>query len=230
MCAISGSYDVNKLRYLYDLNAYRGVVSSSFALFDEEGLSILARYDRELKESDWAFLKSRYDGLGYMLCHSQAPTSAEEDLTTIHPAFTSVKRAYKDKIHSDRYFLWHNGIIKQKEMDRINKWCGLNYGWDTQMLVDFYALFGPEKLSDIDGTFACVLYEERRDTPASLWLFRNEISPLFVDDELNISSTKDGDMKPLEPGRVFQLEVENKELHPTNQQFATKENPYFFFE
>ena len=55
--------------------------------------------------------------------------------------------------------------------------------WDTGLMHDW--LINKKSLDYIDGTFACLRYKNGK-----LYIFRNEISPLFIDDELNISSTK----------------------------------------
>ena len=62
----------------------------------------------------------------------------------------------------------------------------------------------------------------------SLQLFRNEISPMFIDEDHNISSTKFEGSKPLEPNVIW-------EFHPGKTligigYFKTVENPYFFMD
>jgi hypothetical protein len=83
-----------------------------------------------------------------------------------------------------------------------------------------------ESLQQFDGTFSCLYYD--RDT-LKLYLFRNEISPMFIDEDFNISSTKFKDSKETEPNKVFKLDITRK-LSQEVYSFKTVENPYFFME
>jgi len=135
----------------------------------------------------------------FYIGHSQAPTT---ESTSIHPA-----------VFSDA-MLWHNGIVKQREIPH-----GV---WDTEWMLKGIVTEGFDFLSSVVGSFACILYMN-----GQLYLFRNEISPLFVDAELNISSTKFYGGEPLTPNTVYQVNMEDQSLVEVAQ-FETKENPYFF--
>jgi hypothetical protein len=76
-------------------------------------------------------------------------------------------------------------------------------------------------LSRIDGTFACMMYSS-----GEMFVFRNEISPMFYDDDFNFSSTKFEGSKPLEPNKVFKLNLKHKRMSVISH-FSTLENPYF---
>lgn len=201
MCAITGSFSKDKLQELYKLNSYRGESSYSLGSFVCTKPSILQYvYKHEGKMPD-DYISTAFEDNNktYFIAHSQAPTT---DTHNIHPAVNG------------NAMLWHNGIIKQKEIAPGT--------WDTAWLLEKIINYGWSSLSDVDGTFACVLYYGNE-----LFAFRNEISPLFVDSNLNISSTKfDGSMS-LNPNIVYKLNLEHEFYEPVAY-FETKENPYYF--
>lgn len=201
MCAISGSFNPDKLKELYKLNAYRGELSYSITSFlpydnfyNEVGVLV---QDSGPMPDDVLKFATELPGRFY-IAHSQAPTTQSGHM---HPA------TYGDCL------LWHNGIIKQKSLPENT--------WDTLWLLENITNYGWSSLSRIDGTFACVMYNH-----GSLFVFRNEISPLFIDDELNISSTKFDGSRPLEPNIVFKLNLRDKRLS-AEAYFETLENPYY---
>lgn len=135
----------------------------------------------------------------FYIGHSQAPTT---ESTSIHPA------KFKDAM------LWHNGIVKQREIpDGV---------WDTEWMLKGIVTDGFGFLSTVTGSFACVLFMQNQ-----LFIFRNEISPLFVDKDLNISSTKFHGGEPITPNVVYQLNLKEMTMVEVAQ-FETRENPYFF--
>lgn len=200
MCAIVGSFDKKTLYDLYKLNSYRGELSYSICSFkpgDKTNIGVLMKDKGKMAEE----IISQYPSTGndFYIAHSQAPTTESNN---IHPAV------------SNGALLWHNGIIKQKTLEENV--------WDTQWLLDKIIEDGWNALSNVDGTFACVMYNE-----GSLYAFRNEISPLFIDESFNISSTKFDNCKSLEPNKVFKLDLSSKKKHIVAE-FVTKENPYYF--
>lgn len=201
MCAISGSFDKLKLEELYKLNAYRGELSYSISSFKpiEPGKNefmVLMKGEGKIPDNMIADFPSADNY--YYITHSQAPTTNSDN---IHPA------VYGDAM------LWHNGIIKQKTLS--------DGTWDTEWLLERVLDYGWSALSRVDGTFACVMYRS-----GSLYVFRNEISPLFVDDDLNISSTKLPGFESIKPNVVFKMDLKYKTLTP-EAYFETMENPYY---
>ena len=197
MCAIIGSFNKNKMISLFELNAYRGELSNSISSFNNDGVvQNLNQYFGKFNEEH---LNEHSEDMFY-IGHSQAPTT---NTNNIHPA------------NIDNSLLWHNGIIKQKDLTENV--------WDTEWLLKKILQQGWSILSEIDGSFACVLYKENK-----LYIFRNEISPLFIDEDLNISSTKFEGSDSIESNTVFELNLYSKSI--TNiETFTTKENPYFFW-
>lgn len=201
MCSITGSFDKQKLKELRELNAYRGEQSYSlctFRAYDSEcAIQVLFQDYGKMPDSLNTFLPLPNND--YIVSHLQAPTTQTPNL---HPA------ANKGAL------LWHNGIVKQHAMPQ-----GM---WDTLWLLDLIVMNDWNILSTVTGSFACMLFMKH-----NLYVFRNEISPLFIDDDLNVSSTKFNGSRSLEPNTVFLMDLSRRILQPTAT-FKTNENPYFF--
>lgn len=202
MCSIVASFDKKKLLELYNLNSYRGKLSFSLTSFkhyiNKEDIGVIYRDEGELPE--YLVKNLVLQNNDYIVAHSQAPTT---NTNNIHPAI------YGDAL------LWHNGIIKQNTISEGT--------WDTRWLLQNIIDYGWSSLSRIDGTFACIMYND-----SQLYVFRNEISPLFIDDHLNISSTRFEGSDSLPPNKVFRLDLETRTYDPSPiAYFTTLENPYY---
>ena len=200
MCAITGSFTKHKLKDLYRLNTYRGELSYSLTTFKYSGdkieLMTLMQDEYKMPENLIDDIPAHEDT--FFVAHSQAPTTNTKN---IHPA------VYGDTL------LWHNGIIKQNTIDEST--------WDTHFLLQRIVDYGWSTLSRIDGTFACMMYSS-----GEMFVFRNEISPMFYDEDFNFSSTKFEGCKTLEPNKVFKLDLKHKRMSVISH-FSTLENPYF---
>ena len=218
MCAIFGSSNKEKFLELAELNQYRGKASHSTSMFttsryeNYDNLSLVKHVITSKREGLFQDLVTDFTEddsthwVTYYLGHVQAPTTDSDD---IHPS----------EIVGD--LLWHNGIIKDYQ---VNDW-KRKYGqldWDTGLLHRHFILGGD--LDNIDGTFSCARYEYG---PGALTLFRNEISPLYYDDNLNISSVEFENSKETESGVQYLMDIRRSELEPMKR-FETKENPYYF--
>jgi hypothetical protein len=219
MCAIFGSTDKEKFIELAEQNQYRGKSSFSISMF------VTSRYENydnhSLIQHKLTHKKSglfnaeaieRYTEdnpthwITYYLGHVQAPTTDSDD---IHPS----------EIVGD--LLWHNGIIKDYQVTDWKRQYGM-LDWDTGLLHRHFVLGG--ELDNIDGTFSWARYEYG---PGALTLFRNEISPLYYDDNLNISSVEFENSHETESGVQYLMDIRRSELEPMKR-FETKENPYYF--
>ena len=102
MCAIFGSFKIDKLKELYELNKYRGELAYSLACFHFKDGRIKNKFlwgnRTSIPEDTWEILTS---SKGYFVGHIQAPTT---DTSEIQPSIF------------ESTLLWHNGIIKQKEL------------------------------------------------------------------------------------------------------------------
>jgi len=200
MCAITSSFSKHRLEDLYRLNAYRGELSYSLSAFsfDEHYVRLYVTMQDRDKMPD-GLIKNMAEGDNkYYIAHSQAPTT---NANNIHPA-----------VFGD-CMLWHNGIVKQKNLT--------DGTWDTQWLLEQILNYGWSALSRVDGTFACMMFRS-----GELFVFRNEISPLFYDKDLNFSSTKFEFAQSLEPNKIFKINLKYKQLSPVAY-FETMENPYY---
>jgi hypothetical protein len=217
MCSITASKDLDKLRELIELNSYRGTHSHSISAFSVGGI-----YDTIYLTNDLLYQRKGFGPLdldehieelnqchdAYFVAHQQAPTTESKDQKSIHPAE-----------HND-YMLWHNGIIKEKTILKLQEELETDCSWDTMLLVKHIEKYG--RPNNVDGTFSCILYDG-----ISLSIFRNEISPMFIDGQLNISSTKFKNSGRLAPNIMYQLHLDTNEIEIYDG-FETVENPYYF--
>ena len=207
MCSIFGSFSKDKLVELAELNRYRGQHSYSYSYYymDQKGHHM--HVSKGLGEMPLDHI--RIPGDAYCIAHMQAPTTENKTIDYVHPA------------HLHGKWLWHNGIIKDSWIRSAMHEFNIDNSWDTYLILHKYLTSG--NLDNIDGTFSCVYFGN-----GSLQLFRNEISPLFIDDEYNISSTKFEGSKPLEPNIIWEF-WPGKGLNKIGS-FKTVENPYFFMD
>jgi hypothetical protein len=208
MCSIIGSKDINKVRELAELNAYRGQHSHSLFVYDD-GLGTMSYQHKDFGPLVTENHKFDMPEVGYIVAHQQAPTTENKTSEFIHPATIGGTE-----------MLWHNGIVKANDIKRLQQELQCENSWDTYLILRH--LLDYNTPNGIDGTFSCVwLYD------GNLFVFRNEISPLFIDNELNISSTKFSNSESLPPNTIFMLDIENSGIKKISE-FQTKENPYFF--
>lgn len=204
MCSIIGSFDRKKLIELCELNAYRGQHSHSISYYDPD-IQNFFYISRSYGAIDYNMIDIPEGN--YCVVHMQAPTT-DSDNDSIHPAQIS------------NNLLWHNGILKEKEIKRLQKEFNTNDGWDTYLLLIQMINKGTPK--NIDGSFSCLYYNGE-----NFYLFRNEISPMFIDSDFNISSTKFENSSPTRENTVYRFRPEIKTLTVLSQ-FKTVENPYYF--
>lgn len=220
MCAIVGSFDPKKLVELCKLNEYRGVHSHSIGIYDCEDKSLIG-IERKLGPMNYehvSSMKQYPNNEVYYIAHMQAPTGAQTSKKCIHPAqllwFS----------HGESYeYLYHNGILKQKEIERLQEKYNVDAQWDTYLLLLELQKEYPE--IDIDGSFSC-LYMKDGYFPL---LFRNELCPMFFDNELNLSSTEFENSVSTRANIVYCVDMKSKSLIEF-QSFKTKNMPYYIEE
>lgn len=210
MCGIFASFRKDRLLKLAEANSYRGAHSHSITRFDSIGISSVTKRLGAFN-SEWV------QEPGFNLCHIQAPTTTEQEVGNIHPAdYRSCK-------------LWHNGIIKTDAVRRLQIAHQSLEKWDTLLLLQDIAEYEFTGLSKIDGSFACFYYNPCR----GLYVFRNEISPLFYNLDGDFSSVKQMWMEPVPANTVFKVDIDfaTKSVTLTKVvDFTTFDNPYFFME
>jgi glutamine phosphoribosylpyrophosphate amidotransferase len=208
MCSIVGSFSKQTFKELVTLNQSRGLFSYSFMVFDPTNHKIVS-----LKQNFGEFPLSIVDEAQsdmYYIGHTQAPTSGLiRDVNRIHPAM------------SNNQFLFHNGIIKQKDVMRLKSTLGVYEEWDSKlMLLDIQNTSLIETVNTIDGSFACVYFDG-----TDLMIFRSAAGTLFIDEKMNISSTKFNDSYRIDKDKVYALDFKN-ELREVCA-FTSKSSPYF---
>lgn len=220
MCAITGSFNYQMLMHLYELNSYRGTHSHSVSVYDYRNKKMIY-VDRDLGELQPIKLGNicrTFPGC-YYIVHSQAPTTENDSRYSIHPA------SFAHNECQDTSLLWHNGILKPSTIRFLKTETGIDTTWDTQLLLNYMISKG--NLSQVDGSFACLMYHM-----GEMYMFRNEISPLFIDFDMNISSTEfptnpveGGKSFIIKPNHVFKLDLFNRQSI-IESTFSTKNSPY----
>lgn len=204
MCSIVGSFKKDKLIDLCELNAYRGQHSHSISYFDiVTGEISVQKYEGKV---DYDIIKQK--PLVYMIVHMQAPTSEGDIKANIHPAYYNGK------------FLWHNGILKQPYIEQLKTKLNEVCNWDTFLMLKAISK-DRKNINDLDGSFSCLMYDNEK-----LYIFRNEISPMFSDADLNISSTGFKGSRPTPPNQIHHMDFNFSSLFAV-ENFTTRINPYF---
>jgi glutamine phosphoribosylpyrophosphate amidotransferase len=200
MCALFGSPNKELFLELSKLNSYRGNHSYSVSTYDFESVDV---YVKALGEFEMPDIEAPY-----YIGHTQAPTTEAKSTSSIHPSVVE---------HS---YLWHNGIIKERQ---VKKWQGLLNTlepWDTKLLHhQLYCGNVTDVLSKADGSFACVWFIN--DT---LYLFRNANCPLFTDG-MSYSSTKFNGSYPIDCDIIYKLTDQG--VTKTDIRFETAQNFYW---
>lgn len=203
MCSIVASFDTVAAQNLCKTNFYRGALSHSITYFDLNA-KILKGPERAAGPID-ADAINIPNGV-YAVIHQQAPTQQSK---FIHPA------------NSIDGLLWHNGILKPETIKRLQEKWDTTVSWDTLLLLKELET---GDLNEVDGTFACIYHDG-----TNLFVFRNVLAPLFVDEKLTFSSTEFKGSTPLAHETIYQIDLHNRKLL-LHRQFKTVENPYFFLD
>jgi len=213
MCSIVGSFSKNKFKELIGINQHRGSFSYSFLVWNIDTMQIDTLI-QSFGEFPLNIVDSAHSGDNiFYLGHTQAPTGGlVKDTNRIHPA------------RVNKSFLFHNGIIKQKDITRLkDESLKTSENWDSLlMLMEIQSKGLNNTLNTIDGSFACIYNDN-----ISVKLFRSAAGILFVDQDLNISSTKFNNSIRIDKDKVFNLNFKDKTLD-TDSDFKSKSAPYFY--
>lgn len=207
MCAIFGSFSKEKFIELAALNSYRGQHSFSISIYDPN-IRWIQIIEKKVGPFNASAIDEYADNTVFFIGHIQAPTTDAKTTDNIHPSIV------------ENTLLWHNGIIKADCIEKMQEALVDSNPWDTHLLHKWVRANNP--LSEIDGTFSCLNYDK-----GVLYLFRNEISPMFCDEQLNISSTKFDTAIKTPPNTLLEMVFSRKSLVKIGS-FSTKENPYYF--
>lgn len=205
MCSIFGSFDKDEFFELALINLYRGSHSHSIAAYDPVSgdLNIIQKEFGSLEKVDLP------DNC-YYIGHQQAPTTDAKDMNAIHPAY------------NNGVFLWHNGIIKQHQVDKWKTEYNSSREWDTEWLAILIAEKGFDVLNTVDGSFACLMYEP---TTKQLRVFRNDNCPLHISNA-SVSSTAFNSSCNIDSGAVYMLK--EGEWEKSNTRFSTSISTFYW--
>ena len=212
MCGLFASRDMRVLKDLFRLNSRRGQRSISQTEFfaTSDGVSI---HDIHQNALDILLVPSSAE---FNLVHIQAPTTGSP---CIHPSIL-------DMDDGSVSALWHNGILKEDTIRRLQDAMSDDNPWDTHLLHLGLVQSGPEcadeYLSEVDGSFACFWYYK-----GQLYFFRNVIAPLFMDESLSFSSVNFTGAGPIPAGVIWKLDLAANTISDTGIRFSTKNNPYY---
>ncbi len=204
MCGITLSVDPVQLDELVKLNTPRGARIHSVARINQDNVLTWLTKEPGPLES----VSKAYEHLGSLvITHQAAPTSEAGML--YHPANLMGK------------YLWHNGVIKQSQLDHFKLTTQLWSEWDTQLLlaaIDHNDGIPPK----LEGSFACLYLAHN-----ILWAFRNELVPLYANDR-SISSVPFEDAEELSPGVMYRVDQIPDGIDVVAvSQFELTHNPYF---
>ena len=211
MCAIVGSFSSSKLLELVEINSYRGQHSYSFSIMNRS-TGILSIIEKGIGPFNKSIVN--IPGNCYGIAHIQAPTTESTDIESVHPCIVLGSSG------NVKHALWHNGILKHNTIEQLKD--NTDITWDTKLMLLEVIDNGWDALNIMDGTFSCIYYKEKQ-----LFHFRNNISPMFIDDDMNISSTKFKGSSETKPEAILKFDLRYNELIEISK-FKTVNNPYFF--
>ncbi len=217
MCGIIGSFSKNKIIELSKINSARGNKTYSLTVLSKEGYVISC--DKQIGEfNQEVFEKVKDINIvePYYILHIQSPTKVTKlDKETIHPA--KQHSEYTETID----YLWHNGMIIERNMNIIKEKYSYDSNWDTGLILKMVTE-DIDTLEEIEGSFGCLLLKDN-----NFYIFRNNIVPMYYDDDLNISSTEFENSTKLHSNIVYDIDLKNKKLNYFKQ-FKNEHNPYKF--
>jgi len=192
MCSIIGSFKKKKLIELIEQNQFRGLFAHSYTLYDVLSMSIL--YQRKIFGTfDFDIIDDEKENV-YYICHFQAPTGGiHDDLNKIHP--TKIGNSY----------LFHNGLIKRKSIQYLQKKYNTPSDFDTYLLHNLL----PEwhELSEIEGLFSSLYIDQ-----SGFYLFRSKHGKLYIDDDFNISTEQFKKSLCIHYDTVYKLDLQQKSM------------------
>lgn len=191
MCSIIGSFSKKKITELVEVNQHRGKFAYSILAYNTMNNKIFQIY-KDFGVFSLDNIKEMPNI--YYICHLQSPTGGIEiDVNRTHPT-----------MYNDTY-LFHNGILKQRAIDKLQFTYNTNITFDTKLL--HMSLTSWNNLNDIEGLFACLYIKNE-----NINIFRSKHSKLYIDKDLNISSEKFPDSKCINYDTIYKLNFKNNNL------------------
>lgn len=213
MCGIVGSLSKEKIKELAKLNSQRGNKTYSITVINNRNEVVycnktVGKFEDGVLESGIDFKVEN----PYYILHIQSPTKVTgNSLNTIHPATDN-----KNDTH-----LWHNGMLLERNLNTIKEEYNYESDWDTGLLLEVVNS-DYNNLKKVEGSFACLHLKDKTFT-----MFRNRITPLYIDEELNISSVPFNGSQNIEFNNVFEINLKTKKYSKI-MDFDNAHNPYKF--
>lgn len=221
MCSIISTNNPMMANKLIQLNQSRGTYSHSLAVFDSSRgiIDMSKRFGPFSAEFPLLEQNQRY------IIHVQAPTGDEKarDMSAVHPSYFEYYAGKTgDCLLKGCSYLYHNGILKEPEIKKLQERHDVTASWDTYLLHHELIKNGFDCLSDIDGSFGCIFIKDNQ-----FYVFTNDIVTLFFDESLNISSVEFENSHRFDPNVVYQIDFKKNEMIVVDT-FTSKSSPYFF--
>lgn len=213
MCSIFGSYSKTKFIEFANLNQFRGQHSHSICVFDpSEGVKKIIKEKGIFNTNNIPEKENNQ----YYIGHVQAPTNGltEEINNRIHPSIIENEKT--------KTYLWHNGIIKPDQCEKIKNIININENWDTKLLHHSINVSGLRVINEIDGSFGCIYIEDN-----GVYIFTSITIRLFYDDYMNLSSVNFEKSKKLKSNKIFKINFKNNKFD-FKLNFDSVSNPYYF--
>jgi hypothetical protein len=189
---IAGSFSRDKLIELCEMHKYRGTYAYSIATYDVENHGMFS-VNRGYGVLDYH--KISISPHQYCIVQLQATPTRN-----IQPASKIVDQ--KDYFE---HYLWFNGSLTNNEVGKIQLEEDTTERWQAMLLLKRVMRYGAPV--DVDGAFSCV-YSDGKE----LYLFRNELEPMFRDEELTICTTPFKGSVSTSSNKMFRMDLKKKGL------------------
>lgn len=190
MSIIIGSFNRDKIIELCSLVSHKMCYAHSIGIYDVEnkGMFGVNRGPNEL-----AYNKIYITPTEYCIVHLQSTPCGRN----IQPASTFDR--------DSEHYLWFNGELTSEEVERFQIEEDTEEKWQTMLLLKHIVRYGAP--SDVDGSFSCVYTDG-----ADLYLFRNELESMFIDDDMTICSIPFRASRATNSNRMFKMDLKEKLL------------------
>jgi hypothetical protein len=207
MCSIIGSFNIDEIRNLIDLNSSRGQSSYSIGLYNIETNKIETLFKGEGEFNHTILKQLNIQPKHYIICHIQAPTLGVGQNRSIHPSII------------DSSYLYHNGQLTQNQIELLKERYNVDSNWDTGLLHHYY--LNNEDLSDIDGSFGLLFINKDKVN-----IMTSNMINLYINKDLTLSSTYFKNSTKIDSNIIYELDFDRRELNRIDD-FNSKTSPYF---
>ena len=173
MCGIFASKNLIGLSQLAKQNQHRGQLSWSLCKFDGKNRPLQYAGPSIFPRNIPALVPESNSNSEYFIGHVRASTDSQTE-------------ELKQPVTIGDNLLWHNGLLLDKCVENLSKKYQVPFGlnrWDSYLLLQHLLHRGDMK--ELQGSFSCLYWN---NDLRKLFVFRNELSPMFYGDDLSFSS------------------------------------------